>query len=125
MKQNSIESHYIFEEVSLVKNGRKAKKVSNHAGLRRLALKSTPADDDRKIPHTRQKHIVFEGERKFILRSPFLRPHLQSTSFSMGVKEHERTGNRPCEPEGRCNQNDQLRQSSGWSGAGGEKGVSC
>ena len=38
----SIAGVKLIEEVLLVKNGRKAKKVSNHAGLRRLALKTVP-----------------------------------------------------------------------------------
>ena len=39
------------------------------------------------------------------------------------VRKDEHTSNRPGEPEGLCDENHQLRQSSGWSVAGRKEGV--
>ncbi len=51
----------------------------------------------------------------------FFHPFYKGIFVYQELKSYERTSDRPCEPEGRCNQNDQLCQSGGWSGAGGEK----
>ena len=86
-------------------------KASNHAGLRRLALKTAPMDYGRKSPHTRQKHIVFEGERKLRCVLPFFGPILLHRELCMGVNQYERTGFGTCQPKRRCNEKHQLCQS--------------